>query len=90
MRVRCFLKDIRGPITLRKIADTAGVNPGMLSRIEAGIMFPSDDEVPALEHAYGTPITNWYPPMVLLAVEFGDEAYEALQERLWEAWRRST
>lgn len=89
MRVRCFLKEVRGPITLRHIAAEAGVNPGMLSRIEQGIALPSDDEIPALEQAYGAPITDWYPPLVLLAVEFGDESLAALRERMWEAWRAS-
>lgn len=86
MRVRCFLKEIRGPRSLRRVADEAGINPGMLSRIEQGVAFAKDDEVPALARAYGAPITDWYPPLVLVAMEFDDVALEALRERIHEAW----
>lgn len=87
MRVRCFLREIRGPRSLRRVAEDAGLNPGMLSRIEQGVAFPKDDEVPALASAYGAPITDWYPPLVLVAFEFDDTALEALRERIHEAWR---
>lgn len=89
MRVRCFLKEIRGPRSLRNVAGETAINPGMLSRIEQGVAFPKDDEIPALARAYGAPISDWYPPLVLIALEFDDSALEALRERIHEAWRRS-
>lgn len=88
-RLRCFLRELRGPRTLREQAAKAGVNHGELSRIEAGIALPRDEDVPALEQAYGAPITDWYHPLVLVALEFDDSALEALRERVHEAWRRS-
>jgi transcriptional regulator with XRE-family HTH domain len=89
MRVRAFFKEIRGPRSLRKVAEAAGINPGMLSRIEQGVAFPKDDEIPALAAAYGAPITDWYPPLVIVAMEFDDTALEALRERLHEEWLAS-
>lgn len=89
MRLRCFLSEIRGPASLRSIADAAEVNAGELSRIETGRALPRDEDVPALERAYGKSIAEWYPPPVLLAVEFDDEWLEALRERMHEAWRAS-
>lgn len=88
-RLRCFLRELRGPVGLREVAEAAGVNRGDLSRIEAGLQVPHDSDVPALEKAYGAPITDWYHPLCLLALEFDDEALLALQERVHEAWRRS-
>jgi transcriptional regulator with XRE-family HTH domain len=89
-RLRCFLKELRGPESLRTLADRAGINAGELSRIEAGYAIPRDEDVPALESAYGAPITDFYHPLVLVALEFDDAALEALRERVHEAWRRST
>lgn len=88
-RLRCFLRELRGPVTLREIAEQAGMNPGDISRIEAGLQVPRDDQIPRLEAAYGAPVTDWYPPMVLLALEFDDSALLGLRARLHEAWRRS-
>lgn len=87
--MRCFLRELRGPQTLTSLADRAAVNVGELSRIEAGIALPRDEDVPALELAYGAPITSWYHPLTLVALEFDDAAYEALRERMHDAWRRS-
>lgn len=89
-RLRCFLRELRGPRTLREIADAVGMIPGELSRFETGIALPRDEDVPALEKAYGAPITSWYHPLCLVALEFDDAAYEALRERMHDAWRRST
>lgn len=89
MHVRCYLSELRGPASLRSIAEKAEVAPGDLSRIEAGIMLPKDDDVPALERAYGAPITSWYPPIVLLALESDEVWFEMLRERMHAAWRSS-
>ena len=88
-RLRCFLTALRGPQTLRHMAELADMNPGELSRIESGIALPKDDDVPALERAYGAPITSWYPPYALLAMESDEVWFEMLRERMHEAWRRS-
>lgn len=87
--LRCFLKELRGPVTLRSVAAEAGIAPGDLSRIEAGTYLPKDEDVPALERAYGAPITSWYPPVVLFAMESDEVWFELLQERMHEAWRAS-
>lgn len=86
-RVRCFLRELRGPVTLRAIADDAGLNSGELSRIEAGYALPRDEDLPRLERAYGAPITSWYPPAVLFALESDELWFQMLQERMHEAWR---
>lgn len=88
-RLRCFLRELRGPVSLRQIAAQAEVNAGELSRIEAGLALPRDEDVPALERAYGAPITSWYHPQALLAMEFDDSCLEALRLRVYEAWRAS-
>lgn len=88
-RLRCFLKELRGPESLRSLAERADFNAGELSRIESGSALPRDEDVPALERAYGAPITDWYHPLVLVAIEFDDAALDALRERVHEAWRRS-
>lgn len=89
MRVRCFLAEIRGPVSLRSIAEAAELNAGELSRIESGRALPRDEDVPALERAYGKSVAEWYPPPVLLAFEFDDEWLEMLRERMHAAWRSS-
>lgn len=82
MRVRCLLRDIRGPRTMTEVAKVAGINLGALSRIEQGVAFPKDEQIPALEAAYGAMVTDWYPPIVLLAVEMEDSKREELRERM--------
>lgn len=89
MRVRCFLKELRGPASLRSVAEAAEMNAGELSRIESGSALPRDEDVPALERAYGVPVTSWYPPPVLLALEVDEVWLEMLRERVHEAWRRA-
>lgn len=87
--LRCYLRELRGPISLRSIAEQADINAGELSRIEAGTALPRDEDVPALERAYRAPILSWYPPQVLFAMESDAVWFEMLQERMHEAWRRS-
>ena len=89
MRVRTFLKEIRGPASMRSIAELADINAGELSRIEQGTALPRDEDIPALERAYGMPVTSWYPAPVLLAVEFDEQWLEMLRERMHAAWRES-
>lgn len=82
MRVRCNLPAIRGARKLRALAAQALINPGTLSKIEQGITFPKDSEVPRLEAAYGALVTDWYPSGVLLAIEFDDDEADALADRM--------
>jgi transcriptional regulator with XRE-family HTH domain len=89
VKLRCFLAEIRGPVSLRSIADAAEMNPGELSRIESGRALARDEDVPALERAYGKSVAEWYPAPVLLAMEFDEEWLEALRERMHTAWRTS-
>lgn len=89
MRIRCLLSELRGTESLRSIAEKADVNPGDLSKIEAGMMLPKDEDVPALQRAYGAPVTSWYPPAVLLALESDDIWLQMLRERMHDAWLRS-
>lgn len=60
MRVRCFLRDIRGRRSLRDLEASSGVNRGDLSKFERGVAFPLDKDVPAIEEAYGRPLVDWY------------------------------
>jgi transcriptional regulator with XRE-family HTH domain len=86
MRLRCHLKDIRGARSLRSIALEAGVNAGQLSMIESGKLLPKDDEIPRLVAAYGRQFTDWYPPLVLVAIEVEDVAVDALRLAMIAAW----
>lgn len=74
MRLPCLLRVHRGDRKLRDLADQAGINAGDLSRIERGIMLPSDELVPALEDAYGVPWGLWYAPELQTLVLADDES----------------
>ena len=82
MHLICFLKEIRGTRPLRSVADEAGVNPGMLSRIENGMALPKDDQIPMLEAAYRAQVTDWYPKGVLLALTFDGDEVGQIRERM--------
>ncbi len=73
MHLACKLREIRDGRTLRAIADASGVAVPTLSQIERGLMLPRDDQVAALELAYGIPLAEWYDPQTLLALQHGDE-----------------
>ena len=77
MRVPCHLREIRerAQLGIRDIAETSGINRGTLSMLELGRMLPKDDQIPALERAYGKPIQEWYPPQVLLAITVDDQEH---------------
>jgi transcriptional regulator with XRE-family HTH domain len=70
VNVPCNLREIRGKRVLRHVAEEAGINPGVLSQIERGRMLPRDSQLEQLEAVYGAPVEAWYPPRVLLAIEF--------------------
>ena len=88
MRLRCYLREIRGERSLADICRVAEeltgmrVNHGELSRIENGLALPRDHMLAALVAAYGASIEDWYPPLVFLAVEFDDDKLSELRARL--------
>jgi transcriptional regulator with XRE-family HTH domain len=88
VRLRCFLKEIRGERSLRDITahieESTGhrLAPGDLSRIEQGIWLPKDELLPALVAAYGANVDDWYPDLVLLALETDDDKLLSIRARL--------
>lgn len=74
MRVRCYLREIRGRRSLRTIAERADVNRGTLSAIETGRTLPKDAWIEGMEAAYGAPYEDWYPALTRRALELDDEA----------------
>ena len=79
MRLSCRLRDLRGTRSLRDIelaTIAAGhkVSGGVLSQIERGIMLPTDEQLHALEHAYGAPAEQWYSRLALRAIQEDTEA----------------
>ncbi|MEZ5101207.1 MAG: helix-turn-helix transcriptional regulator [Thermoleophilia bacterium] len=74
MKLACALREIRGDRSLRDVAETAGVNRGLLSDLERGRRLAPDRIVRALEVAYGQPAHAWYPPEVLLVIQRDEEA----------------
>ncbi len=73
MRLFCHLRTIRGDRSMAELARQANINPGELSKIEAGRQLPRDIWVPALELAYGAHASDWYEPGTLLEIQ-KDEA----------------
>lgn len=73
MRLVCHLREIRGRRSIREISEAAGLNRGMLSSIERGRALPTDKWLEPLERAYGAPRTQWWPPEVLLVLEYDNE-----------------
>jgi transcriptional regulator with XRE-family HTH domain len=73
VRLRCYLRDIRGRRSLRRIADAAGVDRGTLSTIERGRAVPKDEWIDAMEAAYGAPFAEWYPALTVRVLELDEE-----------------
>jgi transcriptional regulator with XRE-family HTH domain len=76
VKVRCYLREIRGRRPLRDLAEASGVNRGTLSTIELGRRLPKDEEIEPLEQAYGQPFEHWYPAAVTRALELDEERVE--------------
>lgn len=74
MKVRCYLREIRGRRPLKEIAAAAEVNHGTLSMIERGRLLPKDEWIEPLEAAYGQPFERWYHELVRRALEPDEEA----------------
>lgn len=60
MRVRTFLRVLRGDRSLGDASAATGLARGDLSRIELGHMLPDDRHLAALVRFYG-PSDGWYP-----------------------------
>jgi transcriptional regulator with XRE-family HTH domain len=76
MHVVCHLRATRGKRPMREIEKLAGIHRGTLSMIERGKLLPTEEQIEALERAYGVPLHEMYPAFVLAAVqrEAEDEA----------------
>jgi transcriptional regulator with XRE-family HTH domain len=74
MRLRCRMREVRTfeRKGLREVAEQAGINRGTLSFIEQGRLLPLDEQIPALEQAYGRPIEQLYSPLALRACQEDD------------------
>jgi transcriptional regulator with XRE-family HTH domain len=64
-----MLREIRGKTPLRELAESAGINHGILSAIERGRTLPSTKQLEGIEQAYGAGPEHWYPPEVLLVLQ---------------------
>jgi transcriptional regulator with XRE-family HTH domain len=73
VRLRCYLREGRGERSLRQVANLTGVSAGELSLIERGRLLPADDQVEAIERAYGLQRTSWYHEWGKLAIEADEE-----------------
>ena len=73
MKLRSYMREIRGRRSLRDLADAAGVNRGTLSLIELGRQLPKDDWVEGIERAYGAPLEQWYHQLVVRVLEPDEE-----------------
>ena len=73
MRLRCYLREIRGTRKLTELAEASGVAQPYLSQIERGERVPRDDWLDGIERAYGEPLEDWYHPRVLAALRMEDE-----------------
>jgi len=59
VRMRCYLRELRGARPINAAAEATGVNKGVLSMIERGRQLPTDSEALALAEFYG-PAASWY------------------------------
>lgn len=60
MRIRTFLREIRGNRSLSDAKTITGLDRGTLSRIERGQQFPTDHQADDMTRFYG-PADRWYP-----------------------------
>lgn len=67
------MREIRGSRPLAEIARAANISAGELSKVERGIALPRDEWLARLEAAYGAPRHEWWPPVVLIALEPEDD-----------------
>ena len=69
MKVRCYLRRLRGVRSLRDMAGDTKIDRGTLSQIERGLRFATDAQAPAIERVYGAPRRDWYPRELLVELE---------------------
>jgi hypothetical protein len=60
MRVRTFLRELRGDRSLADAKRATDLDRGTLSRIERGRQFPTDEQAAMMTSFYG-PADGWYP-----------------------------
>ena len=76
VRVRCYLREIRGRRSIRRLAIATGVNRGTLSMVDRGRMLPRDEWIEPMEDAYGAPFADWYPALAVRCLELDEEEPE--------------
>lgn len=60
MRVRCYLRELRGDRTLRAVCRATGLAVGEVSMFERGHSVPRDDQATLMVPFYG-PVERWWP-----------------------------
>jgi transcriptional regulator with XRE-family HTH domain len=70
----CRLRNLREKreLSIKDMERATGISRGTLSAVERGKAVPLDEHVAPMEREYG-PITSWYSPWALLALQEGDE-----------------
>lgn len=77
MRLRCRLREIRGRRPLKHLADESGVARATLNLIENGRQLPKDEQVEAIERAYGVPLAefyDWRGPLLVVDMDENETA----------------
>jgi hypothetical protein len=64
------LREIRGRRPLRALEAESGIGRGYLSEIETGHRLPRDEWIEGMERAYGAPMTDFYPPEILIVLRY--------------------
>lgn len=64
MRIRSYLRDLRGDLTITDVCAATGLARGEVSMFERGHSIPRGDQATRMVAVYG-PISGWYPAGVL-------------------------
>ena len=59
LRIVCHLRQLRGPVNLRRAQEITGIHRGTLSQLERMERLPKVRDIPQLELVYG-PEHGWY------------------------------
>jgi transcriptional regulator with XRE-family HTH domain len=65
MRLRCFMRELRGERSITEASQATGCARGEISMFERGHSLPHADQVPRLTRFYGVGPDGWYPRGVL-------------------------
>lgn len=63
MRLRCYLRELRGDRSIGDVVELTGLARGEVSMFERGHSVPRGPQVLAMRPVYGDP-DGWYPAMV--------------------------